>query len=279
LPSPIGVNENEFTGTYQNPPDINDHTRLIMTYREEDGGHKGVKWAFGRRSCQHCSSAPCESVCPTGALYIHESGLVGTDPSKCIACHYCSAACPFDVPRYDGIQGKINKCNGCVDRVDHGLAPACVKTCQPEALMFGPRDEMIAEAEKRLTKLREHGYEDAVIYGVNEMNGLHVIHVLKHGVAAHDQVENPQISPITELTHLMKPITGVMAGATVLGLGAMFGLAAGYKRDKVLYNTETGDTISSTTGEVVKHGDGEDTMSVKEHLVENLPSKKGGSHE
>lgn len=51
LPSPTGTNENTFTGTYQNPADLNGDTRLIMTFAEHEGGSKGVKWAFGRRAC------------------------------------------------------------------------------------------------------------------------------------------------------------------------------------------------------------------------------------
>lgn len=55
LPSYMkGANAKEdFTGTYQNPPDLNGTTRLIMTFDERDGaGQKPVEWAFGRRSCR-----------------------------------------------------------------------------------------------------------------------------------------------------------------------------------------------------------------------------------
>lgn len=283
MPSPTGLNENKFSGTHQNPPDVNGTTRLIMTYTEHEStmANKRINWAFGRRACQHCTDAPCASICPAGAIYVDEaSGMVTTDDSKCVACQYCSTACPFDVPRYDGIQGKVNKCTGCVDRIENGMAPACVTTCQPEALNFGDRDEMLAEAEKRLAMLKERGYENAVIYGAEEMGGLHVIQVLKYGVAAHGQVENPEKSAVTTLTEIMKPVTGVISGVAVLGFAAMFGLASGYKRDKVVYNAETQDTISLITGDVVKHGDGQDTQSVKDHLLENLPvGKKGDSHE
>ncbi len=41
---------------------------------------------------------------------------------------------------------------------------------------------MIALANERLQLLRDRGYEDACIYGENEMDGLHVIQVLKHGM-------------------------------------------------------------------------------------------------
>ncbi len=284
LPSPTGLNENVFSGTLQNPPDVNGDTRLIITFNEmeaEEGmSNKSIAWAFGRRSCQHCSDAPCAQVCPGGALVKDEAtGFVSVDDSKCIGCQYCSSACPFDVPHYYGAQSKVNKCTGCIDRVENGMAPACVSTCQPGALQFGDRNEMIAISHKRVEFLKAHGYEKATVYGENEMGGLHVIQVLKYGVEAHGQVEDPKVSPMVGLQQIMKPITAVGTGATVLGLGAMFALAAGYRHKNLAYNEKTGDTIDVDTGEVVKHGDAQDELTVVEHLTENLSKKKGGSHE
>lgn len=268
LPSPIEKNANKLHGSYQSPMDLNGDTRLLISFNEEEGGPKGVKWAFGRRSCQHCSDAPCASVCPSGALRVDgATGLVGVNEDACIGCRRCSTACPFDVPRYHGPQGKINKCTGCLDRVENGMLPACVTTCQPKALMFGDRDEMIAIAKERVEMLRAKGYEDAAVYGEEEMGGLHVIQVLKHGVAMHGQVENPEMPASAALAQIMKPVVGVASGATVLGLAGMFALAAGYKRDKLVYNEKTGDTIDMETGDVVKHGDGQDELSIKEHLM------------
>jgi len=42
----------------------------------------------------------------------------------------------------------------CVDRVTHGLLPACVKSCPTGALNFGERDAMQAMANERLEKLK-----------------------------------------------------------------------------------------------------------------------------
>lgn len=280
LPSPTGLNEDVFSGSHQNPPDLNGITRLIMTYSESAGGSKGVQWAFGRRSCQHCTDAPCASVCPSGCLERNEeTGMVEVHQEKCVGCQYCSAACPFDVPHYDGVQGAVQKCTGCPDRIEQGMSPACVTTCQPGALRFGDREEMLAQAEVQLARLKERGYENAEIYGANEVGGLHVISVLKYGRAAHGYVENPQVSPVTVVTNAMKPITGVVSGVAVLGFAGMAALAAGYKRKKLAYNPETGDTLDVNTGEVVKHGDGQDEHSVKEHLTEAINGFKGGHHE
>ena len=191
--------------------------------------------------------------------------------------------CPFDVPRYrtEGIRDYVNKCTGCPDRVAQGMDPACVSTCQPNALRFGPRDEMLDLAQERLEILKGRGYEDAEIYGANEMGGLHVISVLKYGREATGLPANPSAPATVGMTRVMKPVTGVVTGLTVVGLAAMFALGVGYKRDKLVYNPETEDTVSLITGDVVKHGDAQDEKSVKEHILENHPFGigKGGSDE
>lgn len=283
LPSPTGLNANTFTGTYQNPPDLNVNTRLIMTFDEREGGDKGVMWAFGRRACQHCTDAPCAEICPSGALKKDaETGMVVLDRELCVGCKYCSIACPFDVPRYSDIpETKMNKCTGCPDRIAQGLSPACVTTCQPGALKFGPRDEMLALAHERVEILKARGFENACVYGENEMGGLHVIQVLKYGPEPHGAVVDPKKNPLVDVIKIMKPVTGVVSLAALLACIAMFGLASGYKRDERAYNTETGDTLSMDTGKVLKHGDGMDEETIKEHLTEALHefSKKGGTNE
>ena len=104
LPSPLGTNEAKWSGTHQNPANLNGDTRLIITFNELEGDSKikPVKWAFGRRACQHCTDAPCASVCPGGALVRNEeTGFVEVYQDKCVGCQYCHSACPFDVPRYE----------------------------------------------------------------------------------------------------------------------------------------------------------------------------------
>lgn len=286
LPSPTELNAcvSSFTGTYQNPADINGDTRLIITFNETDApaaySTKPIGWAFGRRGCQHCDDAPCATVCPGGALTKDEvTGFVTVDDTKCIGCKYCKSACPFDVPRYraEGAREVINKCTGCIDRIENGMAPACVSTCQPQALKFGDRDEMLRIAREKVEWLHEHGYPDACVAGDDEGYKTHVIHVLKYGYAAHGQLENPEVPATVAMTQVMKPVTGALSGLTVVGLGAMFALASGYSRRRLVYNPETQDTLDYDTGEVVKHGDGQDTESVMQHITENLG--KGGNRE
>ncbi|MGI6535868.1 MAG: 4Fe-4S dicluster domain-containing protein [Eggerthellaceae bacterium] len=263
LPSPTELNAGEFTGSLQNPPDLQDNTRLIITFDEAQGDTKyAVKWAFGRRSCMHCTNAACVNVCPSGALYHDESGMVTYDAAKCIGCQYCRHACPYDVPRHTGVglsgNGiKINKCTGCVDRIKQGMKPACVHTCQPGALQFGDRDEMIALAKKRVEALHKKGYDDAQVYGESQSGGTHVIYVLKYALDQYQLPQNPQENGVDDASNVMKPLTGLAAVVTVAGLGVSFLTGVGYHRDKMRYDEKAHDVIDVDTGEVIKHIDKE----------------------
>ena len=111
----------------------------------ESGEYPAAKIDFFSVSCLHCSNAPCMIVCPTEALYKRQAdGIVHLNQDLCIGCHSCLMVCPFGAPKFlDG--KKMSKCNSCLERVDHGLEPACVRTCPTRALGFGPVDELIAE--------------------------------------------------------------------------------------------------------------------------------------
>ncbi|WP_350455370.1 4Fe-4S dicluster domain-containing protein [Slackia heliotrinireducens] len=262
LPSPMETNSQEWSGTLQNPPDLNDNTRLIITFDEADNGKAyGVNWAFGRRACMHCTDAGCVQVCPSGALFKdEETGLVSYNKDKCIGCKYCAAACPFDVPRHIGssfLGGEtlINKCTGCLDRVRQDRAPACVTTCQPGALRFGDRDEMIAIAEERVELLKSKGFDSARTYGVDEMGGCHVIHVLKYPIDQYELPEKPELSPLVEVLEFMKPLAGVGTVALLGGLGLSFLTGIGYQRHKMRYDEVNHDIIDEETGEVIRHID------------------------
>lgn len=101
--------------------------------------------------CRHCDPAPCERVCPTGALFRDDSqGLVLQSPGKCINCAMCAMVCPFDVivfhPRPNGTPDHVTavKCDGCIERRARGRAPACVEACKTGALLFGELNALIA---------------------------------------------------------------------------------------------------------------------------------------
>jgi len=130
--------------------------------------------------CQHCDNPPCEMVCPTGATYIDENGVVRLDHGKCVGCRACIAACPYGArtiyrkplagrpPSESGFEtGYPDKCTFCVHRKNgRGLwTPACVEACAFGARIFGYMDEVLEVTEGRGVRLMEAlGTEPKVIY-------------------------------------------------------------------------------------------------------------------
>ncbi|HEY5384229.1 MAG TPA: 4Fe-4S dicluster domain-containing protein [Acidimicrobiales bacterium] len=109
--------------------------------------------AFPNR-CRHCDPAPCQQVCPTGAITRDDAlGVVLVDPGRCIGCAMCAVVCPFDVITFHplatgpGAQTAVAvKCDGCEARVSRGEKPACVEACKVDALVFGELNELLADA-------------------------------------------------------------------------------------------------------------------------------------
>lgn len=155
------------------------------------------------RPCLHCQDAPCAAVCPVGATFVRDDGIVIMDYDKCIGCRYCQVACPYGARHFNWRQrdaasgyqptwgeaeverrprGVVEKCTFCVHRIDRGLAqglmpgvdraatPACVNICPVEARLFGnlndpesPVARVIAETPT--FRLREDlGTEPRVYY-------------------------------------------------------------------------------------------------------------------
>lgn len=127
--------------------------------------------------CMHCQDPACVSVCPVGALYKKENGVVAYDADKCIGCRYCIAACPFDVPKYnwDAADPKINKCAAqCLDDGTR-TEPACVQVCPVQALEYGKRDQMLLLAHDRIDK--GGGKYVKQVYGENDVGGTSWLYV------------------------------------------------------------------------------------------------------
>ncbi len=133
-------------------------------------GEMNGKQVYLPRPCMQCEHAPCVEVCPVGASYYRDDGIVMMDYDKCIGCRYCMVACPYDarsfnwekfdgenpyVPQYGEPEverrprGVPEKCAFCYQRIDRGLSlglkpgedpaatPACVVACPTGARIFG----------------------------------------------------------------------------------------------------------------------------------------------
>ncbi len=127
-----------------------------------------------RRMCMHCDTPSCVSACPVGALEKTALGPVTYDGGKCMGCRYCMVACPFGVPRYEWSKANpvVRKCDGCLERRKAGKPTACAEACPAEATVEGPREELLAEAHKRIAE--NPGTYHPEVYGEKEVGGTNV---------------------------------------------------------------------------------------------------------
>lgn len=153
-------------GTYQNPPDLSFETYKLVRMSEvlEDGK---LRWLFFADQCRHCLDPPCKMTADEyvkGAIVQDpKTGAVWYDPMKTreLPADEVRESCPYNIPRVDPKTKSIGKCTMCVDRVSHGLIPACVKVCPTGTMNFGPMDKMLAMAEKRLQEVKAEGFSKA----------------------------------------------------------------------------------------------------------------------
>lgn len=92
---------------------------------------------FVPKLCNHCDKAPCVQVCPVGATFTTEDGVVLVDEDYCIGCRYCIQACPYGARFLHPETHTAQKCTFCYHRVVRGLVPACVEVCPTGARIFG----------------------------------------------------------------------------------------------------------------------------------------------
>jgi Fe-S-cluster-containing dehydrogenase component len=140
------------------PPQAGEGATLLPPLAGEgrDGGTQPAITLHFPRSCLHCETPACVTVCPTGASYKRaEDGIVLVDEDKCIGCKLCSWACPYGAREYSEVEGVMKKCTLCVDRIynehldESERQPACVQACPTRARHFGD----LGDPESKVSKL------------------------------------------------------------------------------------------------------------------------------
>jgi formate dehydrogenase iron-sulfur subunit len=129
------------------------------------------EWVFMSDVCKHCTNAGCLDACPTGALVRTELDTVVLQADVCNGCGYCVPACPFGVVDRAPADGRAAKCTLCHDRLQDGLEPACAKSCPTDSIQFGPYEELVELAGRRVAELHARGVEGAYLYGAGDAPG------------------------------------------------------------------------------------------------------------
>ncbi len=155
------------------PVDLNDRTKTVIKLFKGDDGRR----AFFKAHCMHCIDPGCVNACMLGAFQKREHGIITWDPDRCIGCRYCQIACPFNVPKFewDDATPKIVKCEMCNHRLAEGKEPGCTEVCPTGAVIFGRRDELLAEAKQRIADHPDR-YQDHV-YGETEGGGTQCLYL------------------------------------------------------------------------------------------------------
>ena len=139
------------------PPD----REWLRLFKMKDSASGAPYWF--PRPCFHCDDPPCTRVCPVGAMFKRQDGIVLEDNERCIGCRFCMAACPYscvtfnwgkpDDPSqavargyspewgYPRSVGTTEKCDFCPDMARQGKLPHCATECPMGAIWFGDENE------------------------------------------------------------------------------------------------------------------------------------------
>jgi Fe-S-cluster-containing dehydrogenase component len=184
-------------GVYDAPRDLNSSTKNIIKAVPTEGGGQ----VYVKQQCMHCVDPSCVSACMMGALHkegeakrtlageTKGSGIVLYDKTTCVGCRYCQIACAFNVPKFEWYEAfpLIVKCELCRQRADPkaqgplALAnPACCEVCPRDAVVYGTRAALLAEAKRRLAT--EPARYEPSVYGEKDGGGTQVLYLAAKGV-------------------------------------------------------------------------------------------------
>lgn len=134
------------------------------------------------KPCFHCNSPSCVNVCPVGATFKRQDGLVLIDNERCIGCKFCMTACPYSSRVFNWKEpedksmesmhgnpetsvpqkvGTVGKCDFCPDMARMGILPECITACPNGVLYFGDKNEDVVTNGVETVRFSELIYERA----------------------------------------------------------------------------------------------------------------------
>jgi molybdopterin-containing oxidoreductase family iron-sulfur binding subunit len=164
--------------------------------------------------CQHCDSAPCESVCPVFAPNHNKEGINNQVYNRCIGTRDCNQNCPWKVRRFNWFtwkrdhplewqlnpdvtvrqKGVMEKCSFCIQRIvqakavatragrkvkDGEFTTACAQTCPADAITFGS----LMDPESAVSKLARQARAYQVLGGLNTKTAVIYLKKITQGLA------------------------------------------------------------------------------------------------
>jgi len=189
--------------------------RIDRYYSGTPGNDDDLEVAHQPMMCQHCTHAPCETVCPVLATVHSDEGLNEQAYNRCVGTRYCANNCPykvrrfnwFDYPHEDRLQnlvfnpnvivrsrGVMEKCTFCVQRIeenkiearrlgqplaDGAIKTACEQACPAQAIVFGD----LHDPNSRVTTLAAGRRAYRVLDELNTQPAVRYLKLVRHEAA------------------------------------------------------------------------------------------------
>ncbi len=115
-----------------------------MNWDEDEGAgqYPNAYFFYMPRVCNFCAKPSCVEACPNAAMYKRDDfGVVLRDENLCQGSQRCAQACPYKKIYFDAVRKTSQHCIGCFPRLEHGVAPTCVRQCPGRAMFVGFRDD------------------------------------------------------------------------------------------------------------------------------------------